>query len=133
MKYNCERVQFLVKLQAVGLQIYKTWTPSQIFYKESAKTISSHLSLFFKNFNNKYFLGIPFGECLRKFWKLNGVLKYRCSWNSKMSYVLEFQAHLFFRIPFSFHSLFFASLLMPGGGKSTSYENKPALKSCRFV
>ena len=35
-----------------------------------------------------------------------------------MSYVLEFQEHLFFRIPFTFHSLFFVNLLIPGSNKS---------------
>ena len=45
-KATFERVQLLVKLYTVGLQIYEKWTPSQICYKDFVKVIL--LSLFFK-------------------------------------------------------------------------------------
>ena len=56
--------------------------------------------------------------------KVERVLKYRFSWNSKASY--EFKEHPFFRIHFTFHGLFLVNLVMPGG-------NKSFIKSCRFV
>ena len=34
MKNTCERVQFLVKLQAIALQLYLNWTLSQVFFKD---------------------------------------------------------------------------------------------------
>ena len=79
--------------------------------------------LYFKKFNNNYFQGRPLGGCFWKLWKLNSVLEYKCFWNSK---TYECQEHLFFRIPFTFHSLFFVNLLKPGG-------NKSCIKSCRCV
>ena len=53
-------------------------------------------------------------ESLTVFWNIVvlGIL-------NKMSNVLEFQEQLFFRIPFTFYSLFFVKRLMPGGNKGS--------------
>ena len=119
-KNNCERVPFLVKLLAVGLQIYEKLTHPQIFYNGFAKIRSILLSLISKNLITTTFkerLSVDASESCKSWtvlWYI-GVF-----WSSKTSY--EFQEHLFFRIPFTFHSLFF---VIPG-------VNKSCIKSCRF-
>ena len=126
---NCERVHYLVKLKAADLHIFEKWTPWQIFYKDFTSIITYPSFIIFLKFNNNYFQGTLLGRCFWKLWKLNGALEYRCSWNSKTSYVLEFYEQLFSRKPFTFHSLFFGNPLMPGGNKNSQYLNKPALKA----
>ena len=40
LEKNPWRSSFFVKLQALGLEIFEKWTPSQLFYKDFSKIIS---------------------------------------------------------------------------------------------
>ena len=110
---------FFVKVVGCRPANLQKCTTSQIFYKDFTSIISYQPLIIVLKFNNNYFQRTPLCKCFWKFWKLNGALEYRCSWNSKTSYVWEFQEQLFSRIHFTFHSLFFVNPLMPGGNDSS--------------
>ena len=58
MKNTSKQVQFLVKLQAIGLQFYQNWTLSQVFFKDFDHIINLILCTT-AILKNTYFCRIP--------------------------------------------------------------------------